>query len=291
VARPTLRFAPSPNGLLHLGHAYSALLNAELAERLGGRLLLRIEDIDPVRSRPELIEAITRDLAWLGLRFDGAVRRQSEHIAGYAAAVAGLSARGLAYPCFCSRGAIGAAVAAEQAATGRTALRDPDGTPLYPGACRHLPSTEAEARRAAGHPHTWRLDMARACAVEPGPHRFMAFATDLTETFVEADPARWGDAVLARRDVPTSYHLSVVMDDAAQGITHVVRGADLLAATDLHVLIGRLLGLPSPRYHHHALIRDPDGEKLAKSRGSQSLAELRAQGIPPQAILERLGFP
>jgi glutamyl-Q tRNA(Asp) synthetase len=288
--RPTLRFAPSPNGLLHLGHAYSALLNAELAGTLGGRLLLRIEDIDPVRSRTELVDAIARDLAWLGLRFEEPVRRQSEHLAGYAAAVAALASRGLAYPCFCSRSEIAAVVAAKEVAAGCPALRDPDGTPVYPGTCRRLTAAEAEGRRAAGHPHTWRLDMTRACAAEPGPYGFTVFARDLTETSVEADSGRWGDAVLARRDVPTSYHLSVVMDDAAQGITHVVRGADLLAATDLHVLIARLLGLPKPRYHHHGLIRDRDGEKLAKSRGSESLADLRERGVAPEAIRARLGF-
>jgi glutamyl-Q tRNA(Asp) synthetase len=286
VSRPVLRFAPSPNGRLHRGHAYSALLNAALAERLGGRLLLRIEDIDPVRSRPELVAAIEADLAWLGLRFDGPARRQSAHLPEYRAALAQLAARGLAYPCFCSRSAIASAVAGQD-----PVARDPDGTPLYPGTCRHLPVAEVAARQAAGAPHAWRLDMARALAAEPGPHAYQAFDAEGSERTVAADPGRWGDAVIARRDVPTSYHLAVVHDDAAQGITHVVRGQDLEAATDLHVLLQRLLGLPTPRYHHHALIRDRAGEKLAKSKGSPSLRDLRAEGVTPVAIRAELGCP
>ena len=304
-ASPTLRFAPSPNGRLHLGHAYSALLNAGFAERLGARLLLRIEDIDPVRSRPELIEAIRDDLAWLGLRFDGAVRRQSEHLPFYARALDDLTARGLAYPCFCSRKAIAARVAALE--EGGAVVRDPDGTPLYPGTCRALPPAMAEARRAAGEPHTWRLDMARALAAAPGPHSFRCFAVSgeagtflplreegtrasIVEHDGTAHPTRWGDAVIARRDVPTSYHLAVVLDDAAQAVTHVVRGQDLEAATDLHVLLQRLLDLSTPAYHHHGLIREGDGRKLAKSRGSESLADLRAQGVGASEVRAMLGF-
>lgn len=278
-----LRFAPSPNGRLHLGHAYSALLNAAIAERLGGRLSLRIEDIDPVRSRPDLIAAIADDLAWLGIRFTGPVRRQSLHLAAYAAARDRLAGRGLAYPCFCSRGQIRARLA-EVA----DPPRDPDGVPLYPGTCRTLSPAQAQARIDRGEPHTWRLDMARALHDAPGPHAYAAFDPEGGERSVPADPARWGDAVIARRDVPTSYHLAVVHDDAVQGITHVVRGLDLEAATDLHVLLQRLLGLHSPRYHHHALIRDPAGEKLAKSRGSTSLADLRAAGETPEGLRARL---
>ncbi|WP_246696598.1 tRNA glutamyl-Q(34) synthetase GluQRS [Methylobacterium planeticum] len=285
MRRPVLRFAPSPNGRLHRGHAYSALLNAAIARRLGGRLLLRIEDIDPVRSRPALVAAITHDLAWLGLRFDGPVRRQSEHLPAYRAALADLAARGLAYPCFCSRSAIATAALA----AGDPVPRDPDGTPLYPGTCRTLPAPEIAARRSAGAPHTWRLDIARALAAS-GSLAYGAFDCEGQEWEVPADPARWGDAVIARRDVPTSYHLAVVHDDAAQGITHVVRGQDLEAATDLHRLLQRLLGLPTPRYHHHALIRDPAGEKLAKSRGSQSLQDLRDAGVTPGAVRAGLGF-
>lgn len=284
-AQAHLRFAPSPNGRLHRGHAYSALLNAEIARHLGGRLSLRIEDIDPVRSRPELIAAIVEDLTWLGVGWSGPVRRQSEHLAEYAAARDGLAAAGLLYACFCSRGEI-----RERVAACAESPRDPDGVPLYPGTCRDLDPAAARVRIAAGAPHTWRLDMGRALAAAPGLHGYAAFAPDGTERRVVADPARWGDAVIARRDVPTSYHLAVVHDDAAQGITHVVRGQDLEAATDLHVLLQRLLGLPSPRYHHHGLIRDAEGEKLAKSRGSVALADLRAQGVAAAALRGALGF-
>lgn len=288
-ASPVFRFAPSPNGRLHLGHAYSALLNARLGARMGGRLLLRIEDIDPGRSRPDLVDAIVSDLAWLGLRFAEPVRRQSERFPLYRAAVADLAARGLAYPCFCSRGDIAARVAAAEA-DGRPVPRDPDGAPLYPGTCRDLSAAGVAARRAGGLPHTWRLDMAGALGAAPGPHGFRSFDETGAEGEIAADPAAWGDAVIARRDVPTSYHLAVVIDDAEQGITHVVRGEDLRLATDLHVLLQRLLGRASPRYHHHRLIRGPDGRKLAKSKGSESLADLRARGLDPAEIRASLGF-
>ena len=288
MSAPTFRFAPSPNGRLHLGHAYSALLNASLAARWSGRLLLRIEDIDPGRSRPDLVAALGDDLTWLGLRFDGPARRQSEHMAVYRANLDGLAARGLAYPCFCSRAEVGAAAGA---AAGDGAIpRDPDGAPLYPGTCRHLSHGAIAGRLARSEPHTWRLAMDRALATAPGPHGFTAFDPDGAVRTVAADPARWGDTVIARRDVPTSYHLAVVTDDAAQGITHVVRGADLRASTDLHVLLQALLGVGAPHYHHHRLLLDAAGAKLAKSRGSQSLADLRAQGIAPEALRARLGF-
>ena len=286
---PVLRFAPSPNGRLHLGHAYSALLNAHIAERLGGRLLLRIEDIDLGRSRPEFVAGILTDLDWLGLRFEALVRRQSEHFPDYAAARDALAARGLIYPCFCSRGQIAAKVAA-RAASGEWAPRDPDGAPLYPGTCRHLSNDEATARRERGEPHTWRLDMPAALRSVSEPPVIRRFSPDDGALETVAAPSRWGDAVIVRRDVPTSYHLAVVCDDALQGITHVVRGQDLEAATDLHALLQRLLGLPSPGYHHHALIRDEDGEKLAKSKGSESLADLRARGITAEDVRTGLGF-
>ncbi|WP_232631858.1 tRNA glutamyl-Q(34) synthetase GluQRS [Methylobacterium sp. Leaf118] len=290
MTRPALRFAPSPNGRLHLGHAYSALLNARIAAGLGGRLLLRIEDIDPGRSRPDFIAGIHADLAWLGLRFEPEVRHQSKHVPDYARARDGLAGRGLLYPCFCSRGQVAAAVAAG-AARGEPAPRDPDGAPLYPGTCRAVPPDLARARIARGEPQSWRLDMAAALAEAAGPLPIRRFAPDGRDAgTIAADPARWGDAVIARRDVPTSYHLSVVWDDAAQGVSDVVRGQDLEAATDLHVLLQRLLGLPSPAYHHHALIRDETGQKLAKSKGSESLADLRARGVSPEAVRARLGF-
>lgn len=280
---PVLRFAPSPNGRLHLGHAYSALLNADLAARMGGVCRLRIEDIDPARSKPDFVDGIVTDLAWLGLTYPEPVRHQSRHMADYRAALDGLIGRGLAYPCFCSRGQIRARIA-----SGVDSPRDPDGVPLYPGTCRHLGPAAAD-RIARGDPHTWRLDMAAATRRAGPTHGYVAF--DGTGAHrVAADPTRWGDAVIARRDVPTSYHLAVVHDDAVEGITHVVRGRDLEAATDLHVLLQALLGLPVPRYRHHPLLLDAGGEKLSKSRGSRSLADLREAGATPQAIRARLGF-
>ena len=289
MSRPILRFAPSPNGRLHLGHAFSALTNARIAERLGGRLMLRIEDIDLGRTRPEFVQGILDDLAWLGLTFDGPVRRQSEHFSEYAGARDALAARKLLYPCFCSRGRMAAAIA-ERETAGERVARDPDGAPLYPGTCRALSGDEILARIQAGEPHTWRLDGAAALAEVTVPLVIRRFAPDGSQDTVPADPARWGDAVIARRDVPTSYHLAVVWDDAEQGISHVVRGQDLAAATDLHVLLQHLLGLPSPAYHHHGLIRDRGGDKLAKSKGSESLADLRSSGVTPDAVRAMLGF-
>ena len=281
---PVLRFAPSPNGRLHLGHAYSALLNADLAARMGGLCRLRIEDIDPLRSKPDFVDGIVADLGWLGLPYPEPVRRQSRFMAAYRSARDGLIGRGLAYPCFCSRGEIRALAAA-----GGDTPRDPDGGPLYPGRCRRRDPAEVADRLARGDPHTWRLDMAAALGCAGSPLGYRAFTTG-GERWVTADPARWGDAVIARRDVPTSYHLAVVHDDAAEGITHVVRGRDLEAATDLHVLLQVLLGLPVPRYRHHRLLRDGSGEKLAKSRGSRALADLRRDGVLPEEIRARLGF-
>lgn len=276
-----LRFAPSPNGRLHLGHAYSALLNARVAADLGGLCRLRIEDIDPARSKPEFVEAIVTDLTWLGLSYPEPVRRQSEHMSDYRLARERLIRKGWAYPCFCSRGEIRA----------RAVACDPDGAPLYPGTCRELDPVEAAARCERGEPHTWRIAMARALprATTAGALGYVAFDED-GERWLPADPAPWGDAVIARRDVPTSYHLAVVHDDALEGITHVVRGADLEAATALHVLLQRLLDLPTPRYRHHRLIQDADGRKLAKSRGSPSLASLRDAGVSAGEIRTRLGF-
>ena len=281
---PTLRFAPSPNGRLHLGHAYSALLNADLAARMGGVCRLRIEDIDPQRSKPDFVAGIVADLAWLGLTYPEPVRHQSRHMEAYRVALDTLAGRGLAYPCFCSRGEIRA-----RAASGRDRLCDPDGGPLYPGLCRGLDPADAADRVARGDPHTWRLAMQTALGCITTPLGYIAFDEAGTRR-VSADPARWGDAVIARRDVPTSYYLAVVHDDAAEGITHVVRGQDLEAATDLHVLLQALLDLPVPDFRHHRLVRDATGEKLAKSRGSQSLVDLRQAGVTPQAIRARLGF-
>lgn len=276
---PVFRFAPSPNGRLHAGHAYSALLNAALAQRMGGRFLVRMEDIDTTRCTDALARHCLEDLRWLGLTWEEPVRVQSQHWQDYRDALARLQARRLVYPCFCSRSQIA------QASGGY----DPDGAPLYPGTCRHLHDDEAKARIAASEPHAWRLDMARALAVVAQPLHYTRFSPeDGTEEHIEVHPARWGDVVLVRKEVPTSYHLAVVVDDALQGVTHVVRGQDLEAATEVHVLLQYLLGLPTLRYHHHALLCEPEGDKLAKSKGSESLADLRARGVTVAALRENL---
>ncbi len=288
------RFAPSPNGRLHLGHALSALLNADAARAAGGLFLLRIEDIDTVRCRPEYEQGMLDDLAWLGILPDAPPRRQSEHFAQYAAALAQLEMRGLVYPCFESRADIARAVAQAEEAIGHPAARDPDGAPLYPFSRRARSDAERTRRRAAGEPFVLRLDMTAALA-ETGAELYWQELAQLPPeaascTRLLADPATWGDVVLARRDTPTSYHLSVVMDDALQGITHVIRGDDLKAATSVHVLLQRLLGLPTPIYHHHHLMLDEAGHKLSKSRDSTSLAALRAQGMMPEEVRRRLGL-
>jgi len=271
--QPVFRFAPSPNGELHLGHAYSALLDFDLCRRAGGRFLVRIEDIDTARCRPEYETQILDDLAWLGIAWERPVRRQSEHFSDYATARARLEGMGLVYPAFLSR--------AEIAAATRDPAwpRDPDGAPLYPGAARDLDPAEAARRIAAGDPHAFRLSMDAAVA-KAGPLAWQesgAGPAGETGTIV-ADPRAWGDVVLARKETPTSYHLSVVVDDAMQGVTHVVRGRDLFHATSVHVLLQRLLGLPTPAYHHHRLITDAAGRKLAKSDRDTSLRSLRAAG-------------
>jgi glutamyl-Q tRNA(Asp) synthetase len=275
--QPVFRFAPSPNGELHLGHAFSALTDFAAARNLGGRFLLRIEDIDPARCRPEYEQAIYDDLRWLGLQWEEPVRRQSEHLADYAAALDRLAAQGLVYPAFLSRSEIAAATAPDSP-------RDPDGAPLYPGADRDLPADVAAARITAGAPYTLRLAMDRAIAAAG----LLSWNED--GTAVAANPAAWGDVILARRETPTAYHLSVVVDDAAQGITHVVRGRDLYHATSVHVLLQKLLGLPSPQYRHHRLILDDAGRKLSKSDRATSLRSLRAAGATPQDIRRLVGL-
>jgi glutamyl-Q tRNA(Asp) synthetase len=288
---PVFRFAPSPNGRLHLGHAYSALVNERLAARLRGQLLLRIEDIDLSRCRPEFVRGIHEDLAWLGIGFAAEVRRQSEHFEDYRLALDRLDAMALIYPCFCSRQEIRDAVRRRESDAGTPWPRDPDGAPLYPGTCRALDEAEIGRRREAGEAHVLRLAMDRALARAAGDSlSYRIFGETGEERRIIVDPARWGDVVLARKDVPTSYHLSVVVDDALQGVSHVVRGQDLEAATDIHVLLQRLLDLPAPRYHFHRLLSDQSGQKLAKSRLSRSLADLRARGATPEAIRRRLGF-
>ena len=265
----TTRFAPSPTGLLHLGHAYAALFAWRRARRAGGRFLLRLEDIDPGRCRPAFAAAILDDLAWLGLDWDGPVRVQSEHLAEYRAALGALAARALTYPCFCTRADIARAASAPHGPEGVT----------YPGTCRGLDPAERARRIAAGSPHATRLDVARAMA-STGPLGFQ----DEGGVRRPCDPARFGDVVLARRDAPASYHLCVAHDDAAQGVTLVTRGADLEPATDIQRLLQALLGWPEPRYRHHRLLLDAAGRRLAKRDHAATLQALRADGATPAEI-------
>jgi glutamyl-Q tRNA(Asp) synthetase len=264
-APPTTRFAPSPTGRLHLGHAFSALLAHDFARRRGGRFLLRIEDIDGTRSRAEHVAGIVEDLAWLGLDPDGPVVRQSDRLDAYAAVLEGLRERGLVYPCICTRADIAAAASAPHGAVA-----------VYPGTCR---GTAVELSR----PHAWRIDMARAAALA-GPLRFH----DARRGWIAADPLAQGDVVLGRKDAPASYHLAATIDDKWSGVTDVVRGDDLVEATHVHRLLQALLGLPTPRYHHHPLLAGPDGRRLAKRDGAPSLAALRDGGANPAAIVAEL---
>lgn len=278
---PVFRFAPSPNGLLHLGHAFSALTTWRAAAALGGTTLLRIEDIDAERCKPEFVEAIYHDLNWLGLDWPEPVMQQSDRLDVYAAAGNALRDQHLLYPCFCTRTEI-AALATQT---------DPDGAPLYPGTCRHLHRGEQIERLERGDPVQFRLDTQAALA-RVGMLTFSVVGPLITDRpqIRYAQPERWGDVVLQRKGTPTSYHLSVVVDDAAQSITHVTRGRDMEAATDLHVLLQMLLELPTPIYHFHRLILDDDGRKLAKSKGSPSLASLREQGWTPQDVQRAVGL-
>jgi glutamyl-Q tRNA(Asp) synthetase len=288
---PVFRFAPSPNGYLHLGHACSALMNFDLAQKAGGRFLLRIEDIDATRCRPEYETAIYEDLAWLGLSWEQPVRRQSEHLASYRAALERLDRMGLLYRAYESRAEIARAVAAREAG-GAVWPRDPDGAPLYPGRGTVL-SAEEDARRAhAGAPYAVRLDMTAALA-RAGALQWHEAGQGLQgeSGVVNAAPEAWGDVILARKETPTSYHLSVVIDDAAQGVAEVVRGQDLFWSTSVHRLLQHLLALPAPLYRHHRLVLGPDGRKLAKSTKSTALRELRAQGLTPQDIPQALVAP
>ena len=286
---PVFRFAPSPNGYLHLGHALSALLNADRARAAGGRLLLRIEDIDTARCRPEYETAIHEDLAWLGGRFEQPVRRQSEHFNDYRGALARLDALGLLYPSFESRAEI-AALVAERDAKGPWP-RDPDGVPLYPGTAKSMPKAERARRMATAEPFALRLDMTAALA-RAGSLTWEETGAGLAgETgIIAANPAHWGDVILARKETPTSYHLAVVVDDANQGVTDVVRGRDLFQSTSVHRLLQVLLGLPQPRYHHHRLILDNERRKLSKSTAATGLRELRARGASPAEIRALVGL-
>ncbi len=266
------RFAPSPTGYLHLGHVRSALEGWRAARDAGGRFLLRLEDIDPTRCRDEYAAAIVEDLAWLGLDWDGPVRRQSEHLADYRAALARLEAVGLLYPCFCTRREIQAEIArAGGAPQGEL------GVP-YPGICRRLAPAERAAKRAMASDYALRLNVAAALA-RTGR---LTWLEDGSE--VAADPAALGDVVLARKEVPTSYHLAVTVDDALQGVTLVTRGADLLAATHIHRLLQALLGLPTPHYRHHALLTDAQGRRLAKRDHALTVRAMRQAGMTPAEI-------
>jgi glutamyl-Q tRNA(Asp) synthetase len=287
---PVFRFAPSPNGQLHLGHAYSALLNFELARRAGGRFLLRIEDIDAARCRPEFEAAIYQDLGWLGIVWETPVRRQSAHFSSYRDAIEKLADQGLIYPSFESRAEIAGLVAQREAEAPWP--RDPDGAPLYPGAAKSLSGDARRRLIAERAPYSLRLDMAAACAragrlgwTEHGE------GPDGERGAVTARPEAWGDVILARKETPTSYHLSVVIDDALQGVAEVVRGQDLFWSTSVHRLLQHLLGLPQPGYQHHRLIRDATGQKLSKSTRATGLRELRAQGATPADIRHLVGLP
>ena len=304
------RFAPSPTGRLHVGHGWSALLAMDMARAAGGAFRLRIEDIDGTRSRAEHVAGIIEDLTWLGVAWDGNVVFQSQRLAAYEAALDRLRDMGLLYPCFCTRADIQASL---------TAPHGPEG-PVYPGTCRGLNGDERARRIAAGDAHAWRIDMATAVTrVGPVRWRALAFSTssfprkrepicdgiELTqgwemdprlrgdddkkgETLHSADPLAHGDVVLARKDAPASYHLSCTLDDAAMGVSHVLRGDDLKGATDIHRLLQALLGLPSPAYCHHPLLVGPDGRRLAKRDGSIALADLRAQGVDPAELAAAL---
>ncbi len=275
------RFAPSPTGALHLGHAHSALLAWRRARAAGGRFLLRLEDIDTARCRAEFASAILDDLGWLGLDWDGPVRVQSAHLAEYGGALDRLRGRGLLYPCFCTRADIQRELAASAAAP-----HGPEGA-AYPGTCRALLAAERDRRIAAGTPYALRLDM----AVALGAVGRALYFHDETAGRVTADPAPFGDVVLARKDTPASYHLCVTHDDAAQGVTLVVRGVDLLAATHVHVLLQALMGWPTPAYAHHGLLADASGRRLAKRDRAAALRDLREAGRSPAEVRALAGWP
>ena len=274
------RFAPSPTGLLHPGHAYSALFAFEAARRNGGRFLLRIEDIDFTRCRREFEDAILEDLAWLGIAWETPVRRQSDHLHEYVKVAEQLQVRGLLYPCFCTRKDIQREIEAAGAAP-----HGPEG-PLYPGLCRSMSEDERQSRIASGESFAMRLDLNRALAETGGDLEWM----DLERGPQKAQPEILGDVVLVRKDIGCSYHLAVVMDDALQGVTQITRGADLFEATHVQRLLQALLSLPTPEYQHHPLMIDSDGKRLAKRHEAESLRSLRLRGVSALAVRERCGF-
>jgi len=287
---PIFRFAPSPNGLLHLGHAYCALLNARMAQQLGGQCLLRYEDIDKSRCRKEFYDAIERDLGWLGLNYPQAKRYQSQHLADYDARLRQLIQEKLVYPAFLTRGAVRAYIAQQPNADNWP--QDPDGAPLYPTFERDITEQELKKRMKLGKDFAWRLNMTAALNCVGQDLYFLETDPKAPNTgsMVRAQPQIWGDVVLARRDIGTSYHLAVVVDDALQQISHVVRGRDLFAATHLHRLLQELFGFSTPLYHHHRLILDEAGGKLSKSTNATALATLREQGISAAAIRDMLSL-
>ena len=291
MSQPAFRFAPSPNGELHLGHAHSALLNQDRARAAGGRLLLRIEDIDTARCTPEFEQGIYDDLAWLGVAWEKPPRRQSEHFGEYRAALDRLIGAGLVYPSFLSRGEL-RGIIAEQEAKGEHWPHDPDGAPLYPAMERTLSKRERARRIKSGAPYAWRLDMDAALDALDGPLFWeeRGAGPEGETGRLEAHPELWGDVVIARKEVPTSYQLSVGVDDALQGITEVVRGRDLFHATSVQRLLQQLLGLASPAYFHHELVLGPDGRKLSKSFRDTGLKALRAAGVSPAEVRRMVGL-
>tara|TARA_E500000178_G_scaffold172219_1_gene171565 strand:+ start:370 stop:1284 length:915 start_codon:yes stop_codon:yes gene_type:complete len=287
------RFAPSPNGWLHLGHAYSALLAARHANAHDGKFILRIEDIDTGRARPHFVDGIYQDLAWLGLTWPTPVLIQSARFDVYDAALRKLRARDLVYPCWASRRDIADAIADMPGGVDNWP-RDPDGAPLYPGIYRDIDDTERQSRMWRGGGYAWRLRMDKAIAEVENQNGGPLFFTELADgqpRKIRVNAACFGDVVLARKDVPTSYHLSVVVDDAAQGITHITRGQDLRAATHIHRVLQVLLDLPAPQYFHHALIRDPSGRRLSKQAGDPGFRGLRHDGYSREAVIDTLPAP
>lgn len=281
MTRPAFRFAPSPNGHLHLGHAYSALLNAGMARKMNGRFLIRIEDIDTIRCTKALAMDALEDLRWLGLYWEQPVRTQSQHLADYKHTLQRLDGMELLYPCFCTRQDIARNADAKQ--------RDPERQPLYPGTCRSLSAGARADLIASGKPHALRLDMTNAVR-QAGSNLSFHEEGQLHPNLCKVTPERWGDVVLARKDIGTSYHVAVTTDDALQAITHIVRGNDLFETTSIHRLLQALLGLPTPIYHHHALIDDGTGRKLSKSAKDRSLRSLREAGVTSGEIRAALGF-
>jgi len=291
MSQAVFRFAPSPNGELHLGHAYSALLNQQLARQAGAKLLLRIEDIDLERCNPQFEKQMLDDLAWLGIEWDETPRRQSEHLQKYRQALEMLEDEMMVYPASLSRREIRRRVT-EFETGGKNWPRDPDGAPVYPGNERDVSLKERQVRQVSREKYALRLDMKNALLRMTPPLFWLEHGAGPADEsgMIAADPARWGDVLLGRRDTPASYHLACVIDDAAEGVTRIVRGQDLFHATSVHRLLQKLLGLPVPEYHHHDLILDHDGHKLSKSRKDTSLRQLREAGKTPADIKKMVGI-